>query len=315
MPKHRSPSLALLLLITCCCAALAQDELATLHFAQARAAAGNNWVNAAEYFAKTRDEMEELLPDRSDAVIPPTRVFDNLYVMGQSNTVVWAITTSEGIVLIDCGYAETLDTILLAGMQQLALDPAEITTVLIAHGHGDHAGAAREIQTRFNARIAVSLPDWELLEAGRGPVAERDMVLQDGVPIRSGNTIIMPIFIPGHTPGGMGFIFEVQDGNETHTAALFGGTMLTATLPKPTIEQYLAGIEHFAFVTSRLGVDVEIHNHPSMDNFQEKLSALSTREQSDPHPFVVGEDVYQDFLTVMYESMLGQLARRGELGK
>jgi metallo-beta-lactamase class B len=292
----------------------AQPALADAHFAAAKAIAGDNWPFAAEYFSMTRDEVDHLLPGRDDRIIAPTQVFDNLYVMGLENTVVWAITTSEGIVLIDCGYAETLDSVLLPAMRQLELDPALVKTVLISHGHGDHAGAAKQMQERFGSHIVVSQQDWELLESGNGQVATRDGLLQDLEPVTSGDTSILPVFIPGHTPGGMGFVFEVRDQGQPHMAALFGGTMLTATLPKPVIEQYLDSIEHFAWITSRAGVDVEIHNHPSMDGFYDKLDKLQTRKAGDPHPLVVGTQVYQDFLTVMYESMLGQLARRGELG-
>jgi metallo-beta-lactamase class B len=309
------PSLLPLLTLACLTSGIAQaqPDLAESHFAAAREVAGNNWAYAAEYFSMTRDEVDHLLPGRDDRVITPMQVFDNLYVMGLENTVVWAITTSDGIVLIDCGYAETLDTVLLPALRQLELDPALVKTVLIAHGHGDHAGAALQMQERFGSQIAVSREDWALLETGSGPVAERDLVLQDGEPVISGETSILPVFIPGHTPGGMGFVFKVYDQGQPHMAALFGGTMLTATLPKPVIEQYLDSIEHFAWITSRAGVDVEIHNHPSMDGFYDKLAQLEVRKSGEPHPLVVGTQVYQDFLTVMYESMLGQLARRGEL--
>ena len=44
-----------------------------------------------------------------------------------------------------------------------------------------------------------------------------------------------------------------------------------------------------------------------------KVERLKTRISEEAHPLVVGEDAYQRFLTVMYESMKGQLARRGEL--
>jgi metallo-beta-lactamase class B len=169
------------------------------------------------------------------------------------------------------------------------------------------------MQERFGSHIAISQEDRDLLESGNGQVAARDLLLKDGEPVISGDTTILPVFIPGHTPGGMGFVFEVRDQGQRHMAALFGGTMLTATLPKPVIDQYLDSIEHFAWVTSRAGVDVEIHNHPSMDDFHAKLEKLGTRKAGEPHPLVVGTRVYQDFLTVMYESMLGQLARRGEL--
>ena len=40
-------------------------------------------------------------PDRSTWYAEPVRVFDNLYFFGQSEYAVWAITTSEGIIVLD----------------------------------------------------------------------------------------------------------------------------------------------------------------------------------------------------------------------
>ena len=38
--------------------------------------------------------------------LEPVKLFDNLYAAGNSETVVYAITTSDGIILIDGGYGD-----------------------------------------------------------------------------------------------------------------------------------------------------------------------------------------------------------------
>ena len=48
---------------------------------------------------------------------------------------VYAITTSAGIVLIDAGYADQLEAVLLPGMKTLGLDPNSVRYVLLGHGH------------------------------------------------------------------------------------------------------------------------------------------------------------------------------------
>jgi len=40
-------------------------------------------------------------PPRSEWYAPPVKVFDNLYFVGQSAYTAWAVTTSEGIIVID----------------------------------------------------------------------------------------------------------------------------------------------------------------------------------------------------------------------
>lgn len=164
----------------------------------------------------------------------------------------------------------------------------------------------------------MSAEDWDLIEPKPGArpspdIPKRDLTLVDGQTLIVGDVRITSVLIPGHTPGSMGFIFNVRDGARTHMAALFGGTMLSPSAPLPQVQQYLRSIEHFRDVTRRLRADVELLNHPLMDDLFVKLERLKVRKPGEAHPLVVGEDAYQRFLTVMYESMKGQLARRGEL--
>jgi metallo-beta-lactamase class B len=301
-------------------AAQSQDALARQHFDAARKAAGTEWATAANYFSMTADEVRPSLPSSGGAVpIEPMQVFDNLYLVGTTKIAVWTIRTTEGLVLIDAGgepggRAE----VLLAGLNKLGLDPRSIRYVLLSHGHEDHFAGSKLLQERFGARVAMSAADWDFIQPkpgapGNPDIPRRDLTLVDGETLTVGDARITPVLTPGHTPGSMGFIFTVRDRGTTHTAALFGGTMLLPSAPLPQVQQYIHSIERFREVTRGLGADVELLNHPLMDDLFVKLGKLKTRQPNDAHPLVVGEEGYQRFLTVMYESMKGQLARRGEL--
>jgi metallo-beta-lactamase class B len=300
-------------------AAQRQEDLERQHFDAAAKAAGSEWMTAAKYFAMTVEEVKPTLP--SSGVVPtePAKAFDNLYLIGSRQVVVWAIRTTNGIVLIDAGGTALGADALIAQMKQLGLDPRDIRYVLITHGHSDHYGGARALQDRFGVRVGMSAADWDVIQPKPGgppdaDVPKRDLTLVDGEAVDVGDVRLTPVLIPGHTPGSMGFVFNnVKDGANTHVAALFGGTMLSPAAPLPQVQQYLGSIEHFQEVTRRLGADVELLNHPLMDDLFARLERLKTRNARDAHPLVVGRDAYQRFLTVMYESMKGQLARRGEL--
>jgi metallo-beta-lactamase class B len=284
---------------------------------RAHAAAGTEWTDAVEFFCGDSGRANRA----DDPEIRPTRVFDNLYALGRTSTVVWALTTPDGILLIDAGYPDQLESVLLPQMRAAGLDPNNVRYVLVGHGHADHFGGASYFQQR-GARVALSAADWDLVENPPAPPAgapaaaglpppRRDVVVADGVPVSFGGVEITPVLIPGHTPGALGFVFRVADGARSHTAALFGGSiLLVSRIPDEGLRQYVQSLQRFGAVTQRLGVDVEIQNHPLYDGFAAKLERLAARRAGDTHPFVVGTDAYQRFLTVMSECANAQLARR-----
>jgi metallo-beta-lactamase class B len=284
-----------------------------------RKTAGAEWGEAVDFICALNPNRANR-PD--DPEIEPTRVFDNLAVVGRTGTAVWIVTTSEGLVLIDAGYADQLESVLLKSMKTLGLDPARVTHVIVGHGHGDHFGGASYFQQR-GARVVMGAPDWDLLEAppaaGRAgapagpPVAapKRDIAVTDGQAMTIGGVSFRFTMIPGHTPGSIGVVFPVKDGSTARMAGLFGGSILIPTrIPDDGLQQYIQSIDRWAAVTRGMKVDVEIQNHPLYDGFTAKLRRLKQRSAEQPHPFVVGADGYQRFLQVMTGCTSVQMARR-----
>jgi metallo-beta-lactamase class B len=277
--------------------------------------AGADWTEAFDFICAVNPGRAN---SPTDPVIEPARVFDNLYVVGRTSTAVWIVTTSAGVVLIDSGYADQLESVLLPGMKTLNLDPAQVKYVILGHGHGDHFGGAAYFQQR-GARVVMAAPDWDLVEApaapGRGAAAvqppKRDLVAVEGQAITVGDVPFTPVMIPGHTPGSIGVVFPVRDGKATRIAGLFGGSILTpGRIPDDGLRQYIMSVEHWGDVTRRMKVEVEIQNHPMYDGFLTKLERLKTRKPADPNPFVVGSDAYQRFVSVMSGCTRAQLERR-----
>jgi metallo-beta-lactamase class B len=251
--------------------------------------------------------------------LQPVRLFDNVYAAGNSETVVYAITTSAGIILIDSGTAAEAEPVLVPGLVELGLDPADVKLVLLGHGHSDHYGGAGYFQSRFGARVGTTEADWatiaQAVAQGRGDDATaptRDLVLREGEPIVLGDTQVLPVEIPGHTPGALGFIFPVFDGGIRHVAGLFGGTVLaTAYTPAPGLLQYIDSIAHFLEIADAQGVDVELQNHPIFDDTPGRLAALAARGPGDPHPFVIGTNGYQRFWGIVSECMQADIISKG----
>ena len=284
---------------------------------KAKKTASTEWAAEAHFFCEAPRAN-----NLNDPLLDPAKIFDNVYIMGRSGTAVYAITTSDGILLIDSGYPNEVEQVVIGGMQKLGLDPAQIKVVILTHGHADHFGGAPYIQEHYHPHVYLSAADWNLMEnppsgrAQKGPppvLPKHDMVMTEGQPVVLGNEKVTPVAIPGHTPGSMGLIFAVKDGGKTHMAALYGGTiLLPGIISDDGLQQYLHSVAHFKDETKKAKVDVELQNHPLYDNLQEKLDKLKTRKKGDPNPFVVGQANYQKFLDVMSQCMDAQIARRKE---
>ena len=261
---------------------MAQDSAAIqTHIENAKRVAGTQWAEAANYFC-----AESSMPNRpTDPAIAPTRLFDNLSVVGSVGTAVYILQTTQGLILIDAGYPEQIDSVLLPGLKALGLDPAQVRYVIVTHGHSDHFGAARYLQETYGAKVFLSKADWDLLDAspaqGKGapaPQPKRDQVVADLQPITLGDTSIVPVLVPGHTPGALALIFPVFDQGKKYMAGLFGGTVLSAGFVSADgLRDYIKSVQRYARIAAENHVTVEIQNHPLMDGFAARLDLLKQR--------------------------------------
>ena len=85
-------------------------------------------------------------PPRSAWYAEPAKVFDNLYFVGGKVHSSWALTTSDGIILIDTIFPYNSEELIVGGLKKLGLDPSTIKYVIISHGHGDHNQGAKILQ-------------------------------------------------------------------------------------------------------------------------------------------------------------------------
>ncbi|MGQ0733080.1 MAG: MBL fold metallo-hydrolase [Acidobacteriota bacterium] len=256
-------------------------------------------------------------PDRSTWHVEPVKVFDNLYFVGEREYSAWAVTTSEGIILIDAIFHYSVDEQVVQGLTKLGLDPKSIKYVIISHGHSDHAAGARYLQDRFAARIVASESDWNLMARDRGswPKPERDVVATDGQRLTLGDTTLTMYLTPGHTLGTISTLVPVRDGGKPHLAAAWGGTAFNWMSGSPTyitpdrppkfwFETYIRSARRFRDIVTKAGADVLIANHTDFDGSKRKQPALATRRPGEPHPYVIGNDSVRRYLTVAEECAL-----------
>jgi len=246
-------------------------------------------------------------PPRETWFAEPAKVFDNLYFVGGKLHSSWALTTKDGIILIDTIYPYNSEELIIGGMKKVGLDPAQIKYVLISHAHGDHIGGAETLQKRYGARIVMAGPDWDWVEKYpnryKTMAPKRDIVATDGMKITLGETAITIWLTPGHTPGTMSYTFSVLDQGKPVNVAYSGGTAFNFVnnTPDPGIKNfqtYIDSQKHIAAKAAETKASVLLSNHSEFDNAVNKNRMLAGRGNG-PHPYEIGADWVQRYFQVM----------------
>jgi metallo-beta-lactamase class B len=303
----------------CVAQAAAQPEVDTVdaRLAAAKAAAGFDFTGTltrlcvAPQTGPGRDVAPPPPPPRAQWLTEPGKVFDNLYFVGSRIHSAWALTTNDGIILIDTLYDYNSEEAIVGGLKKLGLDPANVKYVIVSHGHRDHVGGAKMMQDRFKSRIVISEPDWAGLDKMQNAYPQgkptRDIVATDGQRITLGDASVTLLHTPGHTPGTMSMIFEVKDGGKPLIVAYSGGTAFNFVNTVPAFETYIASQRKMAAAAASAKATVLMSNHSEFDNAVTKIRTIAARREGEPHPFDIGAEAVARYFKVTEEC--AQVAR------
>ncbi len=170
-------------------------------------------------------------PDRITAY-PPVRVIGNLYYVGTRDLASFLITTDEGHILINSGYASSVPMI-RDSIEALGFDIEDIEIITTAHAHNDHVGGLAELKHLSGAETHMHGGDVPILisggdddyryPGGRGllfePIAV-DHMINDGDTIELGSTVLTVHLHAGHTKGAISFSMEVEEGGRSYNVLL-----------------------------------------------------------------------------------------------
>jgi metallo-beta-lactamase class B len=234
----------------------------------------------------------------------PAKLFDNVYSVGLQALSSILVTTSDGLVLLDTTFAETVDGV-LASIRKLGFDPGRIRYVFITHARTDHYGGAGRIKQLVpSARVAMSVEDWMDAEremrggGGQGskPIPlNRDLVVSDGERITVGDTTFTFYVTPGTTPGALSIEYQARDGATSYRAMSTGALGM---YPEPKWgDAYLKSMQRL----KTLGPwQVWLPNHPFMAlplDIADLEKAVAARKPGQgPHPGVATPGQINDWL-------------------
>jgi metallo-beta-lactamase class B len=252
-----------------------------------------------------RDVAPGPAPARNTWFTEPAKVFDNLYFVGSKFHNSWALTTSEGIILLDTLYTYNSEEEIVGGLKKLRLDPATVKYVIITHAHSDHVGGAKIMQDRFGSHIVMGAPDWGSIEKSVNGYPEgkpkRDIVADDGQKITLGDTTVTIVTTPGHTPGTLSMLFTVKDNGKPLYVAYSGGTAFNFPSTAPNFDIYIQSQRKMAAAAAGSNATVLMSNHSEFDNAVTKIKTLAARKPGEAHPFELGAEAVARYFKVSEE--------------
>lgn len=229
--------------------------------------------------------------------IDPWKPFDNVDFVGICWVSAWLIHTDEGTVLIDTLYGPFINTI-IENIRKTGTDFADIKYVLMTHGHFDHAGGAVALKPLLpNATFVMTQEGWD--EAVRSSIDSQggrrawdiikpDMTVEDGDEIELGDNTFTVLETPGHTWGTASYLYNVQDGENSHRAITIGGLGLNAIDGPAQVQAYIDSVDRLGMQVeaATMGVEVHLTTHGFSNNLDEDRQALVARSSGAPNVFV-----------------------------
>lgn len=249
--------------------------------------------------------QEAGLPPIPDETIEPAKIFDNLYYIGFNDVGAWALTTSQGIILIDSlNTPEEAEKVLIPGMQKLGLDPKQIKYLIIGHGHFDHFGGTPYLQRTYKPQVLMAGADWDFIASSPQRNRElpvREVSITDGQRLTLGDTTLTMLHTPGHTPGSIAILMSVKDRGKPYTALMLSGGTAAPS------RQSLAALERALDIAKKQKAVALLSGHPGI--YGDTLAWMETRRKNPnaPNPFIYGEERFARYLNIADECTKARL--------
>lgn len=252
-------------------------------------AAGGLWLSALTATAQSTELFRSW-----NQPVPPFRIVGNVHYVGASDIASYLITTPEGHILLEGGFAETAPLI-DRSVQALGFKVEDIKFLLTSHAHLDHAGGLAELKRLTGAQLIATAPEAEgLARGGKGdfqwgdtlpfPPVTADRIVADGETVALGGVVLTAHVTPGHTKGCTTWTMRAVDGDRTYDV-VFMASLTTPGYDLVHNAQYPgigADILRSCTLLRALPCDVFLAPH----GFVFDLTGKRARLDTGPNPFV-----------------------------
>lgn len=215
------------------------------------------------------------------------RIIGNIYYVGTQGLSSYLITTSQGHILIDTGFEQTVPLI-RRNVEKAGFQFRDIRILLSSHAHGDHVGGHAAAKEFSGARITASQLDAEVLEKGNSrsikPVSI-DRIIKDGDTVTLGGVTLTAHLTPGHTKGCTTWTITVAENGRKYEVVFMGGWGVNPGTRLVQNDAYPAIADDYAatFRTLRgLKCDIFLAQHGNIFGLKEKAAALRAKPAANP---------------------------------
>ena len=244
------------------------------------------------------------LPPEPTRVMEPVKIFDNMYFIGYNTIGAWVIPTNQGILMIDAlNNEKDAVEIIEPSLKKIGLNPANVKTIIVGHGHFDHFGGAPYFQQKYGTKIAMSKVDWDMIEKpnpnARGPQANRPIpkrdveVTQDNQKITVGDETITVRITPGHTPGSLAYYIPVKDHGKAITVLMLSGANITPD--RASLTAFDSALDY----AKQVKAQALINGHPGLFGNETGWMEQIREMPNQPNPFVLTVDQFAKFSDIM----------------
>jgi metallo-beta-lactamase class B len=225
--------------------------------------------------------------DEWDKPAPPFNIFGNTWHVGTCGISVILVTDDEGHILLDGGTQAGAEVV-VQNMATLGLDIRDVGLIGFSHEHFDHVGGIAQLQDLSGASLVSSAAAAPVMESGisseddpqadiHEPFAPArvDFVQGDGEGMGIGDSFLVSISTPGHTPGAMSWYWQSCEGDVCKTIVYADSLSPISSdgyrfSEHPEyVQAYRDGLERLA----ALDCDILLTPHPSASGMRDKLLA------------------------------------------
>ncbi len=251
--------------------------------------------------------------------VKPFRLIGNIYYVGASDVTSFLITTPEGHILLDSGFAETVPLI-EDNVKRLGFKLEDVKILINSHAHSDHAGGLARLKELTGASLVISEGDAELISnGGKGDFAwgdtlayrpaKPDRLIRDKEKVELGGVTMVARLTPGHTKGCTTWTMKVRDGGGQLDVVFIGSTTAPGykLVNNPQYPGIAADYAHTFELLKSLKCDVFLAPHGSFFALKEKSQRLEKGAKSNPF---IDPDGYQQFIKRTESAYRAEVAKQ-----